>query len=166
LPAFTRFATSQFDAYAGELLYSYRDESAFKRALEEEVAASIIEGILPDKGLGRVLENWSVDCNVPVEQEMGSEILCECAPDGTTRPARPEILAAHAPHGDFERFTPASVRFSLRFAERGRVREEFRQVLERQMFYWLDQFASLPKISTNPNITIAKASNSEPLGIS
>ena len=41
LPAFTRFATSQFDAYAGELLYSYRDESAFKRVLEEEVAASI-----------------------------------------------------------------------------------------------------------------------------
>jgi len=142
LPAFRAFASSLFDAEAAEAFEATQDKPAYEAFLEGELSTRIIEGILPDAGLDRVKGTWSSE--VSVEQDLGSEIIFERGPDGALAPARDEIQAGHAQHGDWEKFTPDGVRFGLRLGKSASVREDLRQLLKRRSFYWLGQFSLRP----------------------
>jgi hypothetical protein len=162
LPAFCAFATSLFDAEAEQALAIFNDEEAYKSFLEQDVTTRIVEGILPDQGLESVKANWSPKvAQLSIENEVGSEILSECRPDGTNAPARPEIQGVHAQHGDWENFAPLTVRFRLRFEKNALVRENLRQALERKSFYWLDRFSLRPP-NAGPRQGIAEGTMPDP----
>lgn len=145
LPAFRALALSLLDAEAAEALEVTQNIETYKYFLEYDLSTRIIEGILPDQGLARVKATWSREAiNLSLEREIGSEIISECRQDGTIEPARDEIQAAHAQHGDWEKFTPDGVRFRLRLGKSAAVREELRQVLKRASFYWLDRLSWRP----------------------
>ncbi len=151
VPPFCVFATSLFDAEAEQALTIFHDKEAYKRFLEQDLTTRIIEGILPDQGLKSVRANWSPEvARLSIENEVGSETLTECRPDGTIAPARAEIQGVHAQHGDWENFAPLAVRFRLRFEKNALVRENLRQVLERKKFYWLDRFSLRPSYAGPP----------------
>lgn len=113
-----------------------------------DLAPRIIEGIWPDRGLERAKAKWSKEVRgLSVEQELGSEIIIECQPNGELAPAREAIQEAHAPHGDWENVAPQGVRFALRLAgQNAWVREDLLQMLQRRAIYWLGRFPlSRPK---------------------
>jgi hypothetical protein len=163
VPAFCAFASSLLDAEAAEALRTFDEKEAYKRFLEQDLAIRIIEEILPDLGLASVKASWSPEVRkLSIENELDSEILLEGRPDGTTAAARAEIQAAHAQHGEWERFAPLTVRFRLRLVkkENALVRENLRQTLERRSFYWLGRFSIRPAMfgwQAAPPETVADA---------
>jgi len=144
LPAFGDFASALFDAEAGPALGDWDTVDSYRSFLQTDLALRIIEGILPDRGVAKVRSKWSPEiAALSIEQHMESEIIWECRPDGSRVPARAEIQAAYAQHGDWEALAPKSVRWNLRFPPASAdVRETIRQLLERRMFTWLDRFSS------------------------
>jgi hypothetical protein len=141
LPHFQTFGSTLFDAEAEEALDRFASEELYKSFMRDDLAPRLIEGIMPDQGLAALREKWSPEFSkLSTEKGTESEILLECRPDGTTVPAREEILAAEAPYGDFENFAVPAVRLSLRFPKNALIRESLRQVFERRIHYWIGRF--------------------------
>ena len=92
-----------------------------------------------------------------IEREIESQILYENGPDGARVPARAEIQAVFARHGDWENFAPPQVRFRLRLEKNALVREGLRQVLERRLYYWRGRVDSAAQTQLN------KAASGEPV---
>ncbi len=141
LPAIQTFGSTLFDAGAENALEKCSTEEQYTSFMREDLAPELIESIMPDRGLTSVRSMWSPElAKLSTEKEIGSEILWECRPDGTKVYARREILAADAPHGDFENFAPAAIRFSLRFQKNDLIRESLRQMMEKRIHYWIGRF--------------------------
>ena len=143
LPTFGDFACALFDAEAGPALEDRDTRDSYRSFLQTDLAPRIVEGILPDRGVAEVRSKWSPEiAALSIDQDMDSEIIWECGPDGSRALAREEIQAAYAQHGDWEAFAPKSVRMALRFPPASaNVRETLRQLLERRTLTWLDRFS-------------------------
>lgn len=152
LSAFGDFASALFDAEASSALGDWDTVDSYRSFLQSDLAPRIIEGILPDRGVAEARSKWSPEiAAVSTERDMDSETIWECLQDGSRVPAREEIQAAYAQHGDWEVLAPKSVRWKLRIPRvSADVRETIRQLLERRMFTWLDRFPlNQQTLSTN-----------------
>jgi len=139
LAPFCRFASALFDAEAGAARAAYGTRARYQEFLQHELSVRIIEGIMPDRSLAAVRANWPAG-SASTEQDIESGLLTETKPSEPPRLARPEVVAAEGPQGDFERFTPSAVRLSLRFRKNVLIRQRLKQELESRVPYWMDQF--------------------------
>ncbi len=139
LAPFCRFASALFDAEAGTARAAYRTRARYQEFLQHELPVRILEGIMPDRCIAAVRANLPSD-SASTEKDIESGLLTETEPGEPPRLARPEVVAAEGPQGDFERFTPPAVRLSLRFRKNVLIRQRLKQELQSRVPYWMDQF--------------------------
>lgn len=136
LRAFTDLAIALYDAEAEEVV-ELCNESDSLEGLLREVAARIIESILPDQGLKKVRDGRPENSDeLSIIREVGSRVIYEEKSGGEIRPAGEYVQGIFAQHGYWERFMPLDLRFFIRSRDNSRVREELGQVLQRRAFYW------------------------------
>jgi hypothetical protein len=141
LPAFRLLVCTLVDAEARELLIVCEDAKQFQNLLDE-AARRNIERIFPDDGLSRVspVEDDTVKL-LSIEFAVKTGLLSEVGPDGTRKPARPEIQALFAQYGYWENTVCERGRFLLRNRRNNEiVREVLTQDVYRRVFYWNGQF--------------------------
>src|ERR1019366_6463257 len=106
LRAFTSLAIALYDAEAEEVV-ELCNESASLEGLLREVAARIIESILPDRGLKKVRDSRPENADeLSIIREVGSRVIYEEKSGGETRPAGEYVQGIFARHGYWERFMP------------------------------------------------------------
>jgi hypothetical protein len=148
LHAFTSLAITLYDAEAEEVV-ELCNESASLEGLLREVAARIIESILPDRGLKKVRDSRPEN-ELSIIQEVGSRIIYEEKSGGETRPAGEYVQGIFARHGYWERFMPLPIGYFIRFRDNARVREELSHALQQREFYWIGAFALWVRPATRP----------------
>src|SRR5262249_39199790 len=118
------------------------DPDTFRKTLEHEVAPRIIERIFPDRGLDVVrARRKDGDERPSIELHMGGNLICEVGLDGKLKPPSSYTTGIFAPHGDWENFMPATVRFALRWPGiNEKVRAVLSQALQKLVDYWVGQF--------------------------
>ena len=148
--AFTSLAIALYDAEAEEVV-ELCNESASLEGLLREVAARIIESILPDRGLKKVRDSRPENADeLSIIQEVGSRIIYEEKSGGETRPAGEYVQGIFARHGYWERFMPLPFGYFIRFRDNARVREELSHALQQREFYWVGAFALWVRPATRP----------------
>lgn len=149
LSSFRAFACNLENAEASELLLICEAPAQFGAKLDE-TDHRITEDIFPNRGLWRIRPDPSNE-RPSTEYDIGTGLLWEVGPDGARRPAGAETQSVHGSLGDWERFAPPSVRFSLRGPkDNATVRLSITQALQQNRGYWVDRFYSRVTATSQP----------------
>jgi hypothetical protein len=155
LPAWREYASALRDAVGGELLEASGGAESCRLA---ELKASIVEEIMPDVGLARATLTDKMIEGISIVWEMATGLYYEERRDGTRTLARDEILAALGRHGDWERLSPACIRYVLRRSKEANAL--VRAALDQE----LTMGAYAPRASAVGSIGLQAATTARPPG--